>query len=178
MAKRGEPRPVGSKGSYFPRHGTARFQVPCEPSCSALPDIATGLPRSIWGLALDPSAQRLYFTDHANDRIGRVDVDGENLVLDLIASTNPHDLAVDSRTSTFYWTEGAGADGEFSGSIRAFDLDAGDARSVLTGLSSFLCDLVLIYLPTGEIFRDGFSARAEQRVDLVDPSDQLCPPLP
>ena len=122
-----------------------------------LPDLATDLPQSIRGLAFDPTFDRLYFTDHANDRIGRIDTSGSNLILDLVAATKPHDLAVDDETGTLYWTEGISSDANPTGKIRKSDLDGGNISDVLTGLSSELRDLTLVRIPA-QIFADDFEA--------------------
>lgn len=120
-------------------------------------DVLTGLPRQIRGLDVDDFMGQIYFTDHGTDQIRRVDVDGTHLV-DIVAATTPHDVVVDEVGGWIYWTEGIADSSDPNASIRRFPLGAaGAAEDVVTGLSSYIRDLTLVYLP-GEIFEDNFES--------------------
>ena len=120
-------------------------------------DVLTGLPRQIRGLDVDEDTGQIYFTDHGTDQIRRVDADGTGLV-DIVAATNPHDVVVDELGGWVYWTEGISDNSDPNAAIRRFPLAGpGTAEDVVTGLSSFIRDLTLVYLP-GEIFEDNFES--------------------
>ena len=121
-------------------------------------DVLTGLNQTIRGIAIDHSAQRLYFTDHGADQILRVDTDGSNLT-SIASSVNPHDIVIDTRTNTLYWTANFGGSNNtnMDALIRCSDLDGSNTADFLTGLDNRIRDLHLVYFGESDvIFTNGF----------------------
>ena len=83
------------------------------------------------GLALDPSAGRLYWTDNGTGRIQRADLDGSGIE-EIIATglEIPRALVLDAAGGKLYWAD-SGSD-----RIQRANLDGSGIEDLVTGLSS------------------------------------------
>lgn len=61
-----------------------------------------------WGIAVNPQAQWVYWTEYINTRLARIDYSGANFTDIFVGLTNPTYLVRDAATDRLYWTEGTG----------------------------------------------------------------------
>ena len=119
--------------------------------------VTVGLVESL-GIAIDPIAGKVYWTDNVAGRIQRANLDGsdlENLVTGFI---DPWGIALDLTAGKMYWTV-PGLD-----EIRRSDLDGGNVESLVTGLS-FPAKIALDRGVGKMYWTDNYSNRI-QRADL------------
>ncbi|MEM7049455.1 MAG: DUF5050 domain-containing protein [Acidobacteriota bacterium] len=122
-------------------------------------DIHLGESSSIRGIDLDPTAGKLYWTDHDCDCIHRSDLDGMNRETILDSSdglAQPHDVAVDNAGGMLYWTEGVGDGSALGARIRRAGLDGSNPVDVHSNLPISIRDLLVARVSF--IFTDGFES--------------------
>ena len=120
-------------------------------------DVLTGISSLIRGLDIDTDTGKIYFTDTVNNRIARVDSDGQNLET-VVAANNPHDVAVDTITNTLYWTDSTGVGVSPDAAILCSDLDGNSVATFLPDQQLSTRDLSLLYVPGNAdvIYQSGF----------------------
>lgn len=94
------------------------------------------------GLALDPAAGKMYFTDIDLGHIERADLDGTNESIIISGLDDVGYLDLDLVRGKIYWTERAGSS---PGSIRRANLDGTNIETLITGLTD--PNGIVLYFP-------------------------------
>jgi sugar lactone lactonase YvrE len=93
-------------------------------------DLVTGVDTP-WGIALDTTNGKLYWTDDATNRVRRANLDGSNVetLIDLGAAYLCG-LDVDLAGGKMYWVDGNG------GKVQRADLNGSNVETLATGLGA------------------------------------------
>jgi DNA-binding beta-propeller fold protein YncE len=122
--------------------------------------LSSGLYNS-WGLSVDETNRKLYFTDSRysdGDRIARCDLDGTNYELMVINQRNPIGIDVDPAGGKMYW---AVSDRDGYMGIRSANLDGTGVRDVYSSSATWPLD-VDYYAGTGLLYV------SDQHTDSID----------
>jgi sugar lactone lactonase YvrE len=90
--------------------------------------IVNGLAKP-WGIALDASHAKLYWTDATLGKIQRSNLDGTSVEDVLLGLSSPRELAIDPLNNKMYWAE------NYGGKIKRANLDGTASEVLLRGLT-------------------------------------------
>ena len=127
------------------------------PDGSNIEVLVMGL-RNPYGIALDVSAGKMYWTDYGTSKVQRANLDGSN-VEDLVTGLDePIGIALDASVGKMYWA------GHGTGKIQRANLDGSNVEDLVTGLRNPV-DIALD-VSAGKMYWTNNGAYKIQRADL------------
>ncbi len=138
------------------------------PDGSNLEDVVTELGYAS-GLAVDRTAGKVYWVDHALNGIQRANLDGSNIenLVSAPDTQSPADLALalDVNGGKMYWT------GHAMTSVRRANLDGSNVEDFITGLTN--PNSVILDVPRGKIYWTSGNSVHRANLDLSDTEEIL-----
>ncbi len=112
------------------------------------------------GVAIDPAARHVYWTDNVTDRLSRVDYDGTAATVLYTSAdklANPTGLAVDPSHGSLFWAEGA--------NVRSCRLDGTGVTTVVAGQANHQPSSVALDPASQRIYWTDIGTDAIRRAD-------------